>query len=257
MHNRLTTRLAQNGEKLLSIYYCAGYPRLNDTLTIAVQLERAGVDLIEIGFPFSDPIADGEVIQAANQQALAHGMSLAILFEQLQQLRPLVSIPVLLMGYLNPILQYGIQRFCQDAAQVGIDGIIIPDLPLAEYKRAYAALFEKYQLSTIFLVTPHTRAQRIRELDRYCTGFIYAVSSPALTGERLAASEKLRSYLSSIKALQLASPFLVGFGIGDKVTLGSALELADGAIIGSRFIEVLRDSKDLSSAVPKFIEELR
>jgi len=238
--NRINQLFENKGNrKLLSLYFTAGYPTLDDTLSIAKSCEEAGVDFLEIGFPYSDPVADGPVIQHSSEEALKNGMSLSYLFKQLQDLRKHIKIPVLLMGYVNPMLQYGVERFCADCAAVGIDGVIVPDLPITEYEAHYQAIFDKYELRNIFLITPQTTEDRIRKIDQLSTGFVYMVSSYATTGKNLSISDQTAAYFARVKALNLRSPLVVGFGISDRQSFDLALKYADAAIVGSAFVRLL------------------
>jgi len=236
--NRINTTLQKN-KKLLSIYFTAGYPQLNDTVTILEKLEESGVDMVEIGLPFSDPLADGPTIQESSKQALLNGMTTEVLFEQLQGIRSSVSIPLLIMGYFNPIMQYGVEAFCIKCKEIGIDGLIIPDLPLAEFKEHYQETFEKYDIINIFLITPQTSTQRIQEIDASTNGFIYMVSSASTTGAISGFGTAQESYFERIAALDLQHPQIVGFGISNSATFKTATQNAKGAIIGSAFIKML------------------
>ncbi len=255
--NRLQ-QLFQNKKKdILSIYYTAGYPNLTDTLKIAEALEQSGADFLEIGFPYSDPVADGPTIQASSKQSLDQGMTLTILFEQLKDLRKTVTIPILLMGYVNPVLQYGVANFCKKCAEVGIDGCIIPDLPMYEYEELYRNEFENNGISNIFLVTPQTSEERIRKIDGLSNAFIYLVSSSSTTGSNLAVSENSTAYFKRIAEMNLTNPLIIGFGIADKKTFDSANEYASGAIIGSAFVKALANEGNLESKVKGFMKEFR
>lgn len=253
--NRLQ-QLFQEKKNILSIYYTAGYPSLGDTVAIAAELERSGADLLEIGFPYSDPVADGPTIQASSKQALDNGMDLKLLFEQLQDLRKSVTIPVLLMGYVNPMLQFGVENFCKACADVGVDGCIVPDLPMTEYEELYQGVFARYGLSNIFLVTPQTSPERIRKIDGLSNGFIYLLSSSATTGQHLQVSENTESYFSRIAEMKLNNPTMIGFGINSKDTFDKACEYANGAIIGSAFVKAL-NADDLSSSVRSFMQQFK
>lgn len=246
----------RKNRKLLSIYFTAGYPQLDDTLQLAKILEDSGVDFLEIGFPYSDPVADGPVIQHSSEEALRNGMSLTHLFSQLKELREHIQIPVLLMGYVNPMLQYGVERFCQSCAAVGIDGIIVPDMPMYEYEELYLETFKKYNISNIFLVTPQTAVERIRKIDELSTGFIYMVSSYATTGKNLTVSEETTAYFKRTKALSLKNPLVVGFGIADNASFEHALQYADAAIVGSAFVRLL-SRPDYLKQIPSFIESIK
>ncbi len=241
---------------MLSIYFTAGYPRIDSTIELAKTLETAGVDFLEIGFPYSDPVADGPVIQHSSEEALKNGMSLDLLFQQLKELRQHVQIPVLLMGYVNPMLQYGVERFCKSCAEVGVDGVIVPDLPMYEYEELYQDVFRKYNISNIFLITPQTSEARIRKIDELSTGFIYMVSSFATTGKNLTVSEQTTAYFERIKALNLHNPLVVGFGIADQASFDHALTYADAAIVGSAFVRLL-DQEDYLEQIPSFVERIK
>lgn len=255
--NRIKNLFANKGDKrILSIYYTAGYPTLDSTLDIAEALEKAGADFLEIGFPYSDPVADGPIIQHSSEVALRNGMTLDVLFDQLKDLRKRVNIPVLLMGYVNPVLQYGVENFCQACAEVGVDGVIVPDLPMYEYEAHYQLVFGAHGLSNIFLVTPQTSEERIRKIDSLSTGFIYLLSSSATTGKNLAVSENTESYFSRIRAMDLENPTVIGFGISDRRTFVHATDHADGAIVGSAFVRLLDDTAYHGKIAP-FIRQLK
>ncbi|WP_350287782.1 tryptophan synthase subunit alpha [uncultured Croceitalea sp.] len=236
--NRINKKM-QEDKKLLSIYFTAGYPSLNDTVKIIQDLEANGIDMIEIGLPFSDPLADGPTIQDSSTTALKNGMTTEILFEQLKGIRKTVSIPLIVMGYFNPMLQYGVEAFCAKCHEIGIDGIIMPDLPLDVYQEDYETIFKKYGLLNIFLITPQTSEERIRQLDAASDGFIYMVSSASVTGSKSGFGTAQESYFARIAGLKLANPQIVGFGIKDKETFQQAIKSAKGAIIGSAFIKYL------------------
>lgn len=237
--NRLNQLFATKKENLLSIYFTAGYPELNSTLDIAESLEKAGVDFLEIGFPYSDPVADGPTIQNSSERALESGMTLSLLLDQLADLRERVKIPILLMGYANPLIQYGVERFCKKAAEVGIDGVIVPDLPMYEYETLYADIFKANNISNIFLVTPQTSEVRIRKIDELSNSFIYLLSSSSITGGNLQVSDNIEDYYKRIKAMNLKNPAIIGFGISDNKTFSKACEYAAGAIVGSAFVKLL------------------
>jgi len=241
MKNRLNQLFNTKNNNLLSIYYTAGYPELNTTVDIAEALEKAGADFLEIGFPYSDPVADGPTIQHSSQTALDNGMTLHLLFEQLKDLRKRVSIPILLMGYVNPIVQYGVENFCKKAVEVGVDGVIVPDLPMYEYENMYAKYFTGNNLSNIFLVTPQTSEDRIRKIDELSNSFIYLLSSSSITGGSLNVSHSIEDYYKRIKAMQLKNPAIIGFGISNKATFTKACEYANGAIVGSAFVKLLSE----------------
>lgn len=245
----------QQDKKILSIYFTAGYPNLEDTIPVLKSLEENGVDLVEIGLPFSDPLADGPTIQASSTQALKNGMSTSVLFDQLQNVRDHISIPLIIMGYFNPILQYGVEAFCEKCAEIGIDGLILPDLPLEEYNLHYKQLFEKHNLAVIFLITPQTSIERIHDIDKASKAFIYMVSSASTTGGTSGFSEKQESYFNKIEGLQLKSQQLVGFGINNSETFLKATSKAKGAIIGSAFISML--SKEGLQGIPSFVKQFK
>lgn len=236
--NRINTKLQEN-KKLLSIYFTAGYPDLNDTVKIIQDLEQSGVDMIEIGLPFSDPLADGPTIQESSTAALKNGMHTELLFEQLKGIRKTVSIPLIVMGYFNPMLQYGVEAFCEKCHEIGIDGIIMPDLPLDVYQADYEATFKKYGLINVFLITPQTSNERIRQIDAASDGFIYMVSSASVTGSKSGFGNTQTDYFERIAAMNLKNPQIVGFGIKDAETFRAATKNAKGAIIGSAFIKHL------------------
>jgi tryptophan synthase alpha chain len=251
--NRINQKLQEN-KKLLSIYFTAGYPSLNDTATIIQDLEKAGVDMIEIGLPFSDPLADGPTIQASSTQALKNGMTTQKLFEQLKNIRESVTIPLIAMGYFNPILQYGVEAFCKKCQEVGIDGLIIPDLPVAIYNEQYKVTFEKYGLVNVFLITPQTSVERINFIDEISNGFIYMVSSASVTGSQSGFGDEQTNYFKRIADMNLKNPQVVGFGISNNETFTQATRYAKGAIIGSAFIKhITREGVGTSSAFIKSI----
>ncbi|MCX7548210.1 tryptophan synthase subunit alpha [Xanthomarina sp. F1114] len=238
--NRINKKLLEN-KKLLSIYFTAGYPSLDNTVSIIEGLEKNGVDILEIGLPFSDPLADGPTIQASSTQALNNGMTTKVLFTQLKDIRKTVSIPLIIMGYFNPILQYGVEAFCKKCQEVGIDGLIIPDLPVDVYHDEYQEIFEKHKLINIFLITPQTSEKRIRYIDSISNGFIYMVSSSSVTGSQSGFGEAQTQYFKRIANLKLKNPQIVGFGISDKTTFNQATQFAKGAIIGSAFIKYVSE----------------
>jgi len=239
--NRIQQKLHED-KKLLSIYFSAGYPNLNDTVTIIQNLEKNSVDMIEIGLPFSDPLADGPTIQESSTQALYNGMTTKLLFEQLKDIRQAVKIPLIIMGYFNPMLQYGVEEFCQKCAEIGIDGLIIPDLPVDIYAENYKAIFEKYGLLNVFLITPQTSEERIRFIDSVSNGFIYMVSSASVTGSQSEFGNTQEDYFKRIAAMNLKNPQIVGFGINNRETFTQATQYAKGAIIGSAFIKNLTEN---------------
>lgn len=239
--NRIKQKLQEN-KKLVSIYFTAGYPNLNDTVTILQKLQESGVDMVEIGLPFSDPLADGPTIQQSSTMALENGMTTKLLFEQLKNIRESVKIPLIIMGYLNPIMQFGVEAFCKKCAEVGIDGLIIPDLPVKEYAATYKGIFEKYNLINVFLITPQTSENRIRFIDSISEGFIYMVSSASVTGAKNSFGDVQSDYFNRIAQMDLKTPQIVGFGISNKETFDKATTYAKGAIIGSAFIQYLTEN---------------
>lgn len=242
-------------ERILNVYCTAGYPTLTDTLPVMKALQAAGVDLIELGMPYSDPLADGPVIQASSSKALQNGMTIAALFEQLRNFRDNVTVPVVLMGYLNPLLQYGFERFCAKASEVGIDGLIIPDIPMFEYEKEYAPVVKAHGLDFVFLVTPETSEERITKLDALSSGFLYAVSSSSITGSEKDLSA-VEIYLQRLKNMHLKNPVLVGFGIKDKRSFDAACKHASGAIIGSAYIKALEKAESVEAVTGKFVESV-
>ena len=237
---------------ILNVYCTAGYPQLESTLGVMQCLQANGADLIELGMPYSDPLADGPVIQASGTKALQNGMTISKLFDQLKDFRKEITIPVILMGYLNPLLQYGFEKFCSKAAEVGIDGLIIPDIPIYEYQNEYKEIIQKHNLDFIFLVTPETSEERIKKLDELSSGFLYAVSSSSITDSDKDFST-VEEYLKRLKELNLQNPVLVGFGIKDKTTFQAACKYANGAIIGSAYIKAIENS-NMEEATKKFFE---
>lgn len=253
--SRIEELFKRKNKNILNIYFTAGFPQLNSTVEILKGLEENGADIIELGIPYSDPLADGPLIQASNMQALNNGMSVSFLLEQLKDIRQAVNIPIILMGYLNPILQYGFEKFCTEAADVGIDGLIIPDIPMYEYENYYKNIIEKNNLNFIFLITPETSELRIRKLDELSSGFIYAVSSSSITGTDKN-FDSLEAYLSKLKYINLKNPILVGFGVKDKQSFSAVCKHANGAIIGSAFIKVLSSSKNMKESIKEFMKVL-
>ena len=255
--NRITELFKKKKNNILSVYFTAGHPELNNTVNIVKQLERSGVDLIEIGIPFSDPLADGPVIQNSSSKALANGMSLKVLFEQLKDIRKEVSIPLLLMGYINPVYRYGVENFCKKCNETGIDGAIIPDLPLEEYKRNYKQVFDENNLSNVFLISPQTSPERVLEIDHNSEGFIYMVSSSSTTGAKSNIADNQFTYFNRIKEMKLKNPLIIGFGISNKNTFDSACKYANGAIIGSAFVKKLEEDGTLENKIDDFIQTIR
>lgn len=259
MSNRITRLFSetQDQDGLLNVYFTAGFPQIDDTRRVLAALQHAGADMVEIGMPYSDPVADGETIQESNQKALENGMTIARLFEQLEGMRQKITIPVLLMGYINPVIQYGVERFCRDAANAGVDGLILPDLPLEEYLNGYRETFERYGLVNIFLITPQTKPERIREIDAIGSGFIYMVSSASVTGSQKGVSEDMEAYFHRVADMKLSNPRLIGFGIKDRETFLKASRYGSGAIIGSAFIRVLQNSTNLEDDINQFISSIK
>jgi tryptophan synthase alpha chain len=251
--NKINALFNNKQRNILSIYFTAGFPELSDTALLISELQEAGIDMIEIGIPFSDPMADGPVIQKSSTIALRNGMNLKTLFAQLKPLRDEIHIPLIMMGYLNPVMQYGFERFCEDCAEAGISGMIIPDLPFNDYMSEYKPIADKYNLKTIMLITPETSEERIRLIDAHTDGFIYMVSSAATTGAQKSFDEKKQEYFRRINAMGLRNPRLIGFGISNKDTLDAAFENASGAIIGSQFIRFLEEEKNIPEAIKKLL----
>ena len=254
MTNRIHQKM-QEDKKLLSIYFTAGYPELNDTVKIIQDLEKTGVDMIEIGLPFSDPLADGPTIQDSSTTALKNGMTTEKLFEQLKDIRSTVSIPLVVMGYFNPMLQYSVDAFCKKCHDIGIDGIIMPDLPLDVYQADYEAIFKKYGLINVFLITPQTSEERIRQIDKASEGFIYMVSSASVTGSKSGFGNTQTEYFKRISDMNLKNPQIVGFGIKDAETFQQATKKAKGAIIGSAFIKHL--TANGVGSIADFVKKIR
>lgn len=253
--SRIKKLFDRKNHRVLNVYCTAGYPDLNSTLTVMTAIQDSGADLIELGMPYSDPLADGPIIQHSSSTAIANGMTIATLFQQLTGFRKMISVPVVLMGYMNPILQYGFEKFCADASSIGVDGLILPDLPEYEFETEYGAVIKKYGLDFIFLVTPETSEERVKKLDSLSAGFLYAVSSSSTTGtEKNMADVDL--YLTKLANMQLQNPVLVGFGIKDKATFDAACVNANGAIIGSAYIKALENATDISAVTRQFLENI-
>ncbi len=249
---RIKDLFQKKKNNILNIYCTAGFPKLDDTLKVMKALQENGADMIELGMSYSDPLADGPVIQTSSNIALQNGMTISKLFEQLRDFRKEIHIPVVLMGYMNPVLQYGFERFCADASSVGIDGLILPDLPMHEFEKEYKGIIKKYDLDLIFLVTPETSTERIKKLDELSSGFLYAVSSSSITGsdKDFPAVEK---YLQRLQKMDLKNPVLVGFGIRDKASFQAACVHANGAIIGTAYIKSLSDMGDINAKTRDFL----
>ncbi|MDP4812630.1 MAG: tryptophan synthase subunit alpha [Saprospiraceae bacterium] len=251
--NRLTKLFENNRENLLTVYFTAGYPKLDDTETIICSLAESGANIIEIGIPYSDPLADGPVIQESGMAAIDNGMTLQVLFKQLTDIRTKTQVPLILMGYFNQLLQYGVDKFLDDCVKTGIDGLIIPDLPLMEYEQFYKDKLTQRNISISFLITPQTEESRIHKVDALSTGFIYVVSDSSITGMKTGISNQQISYFERIKSLQLRTPQLIGFGISDRESYLTASKYANGAIIGSAFIKHLKDKNEVDKATADFI----
>ena len=255
--NRIEKLFSEKKKNILSVFFTAGFPALNSTKVIAKTLEEAGVDMIEIGIPFSDPIADGPTIQASNRIALENGMSVKLLLEQVKEIRKEVSIPIILMGYLNPVLQYGVEKFCKEAAANGVDGLILPDMPMDEYLSSYKELMESVNLFNCFLISPTTSEARIQKIDEVSKGFIYAVSSSSTTGAKRDFTKEQEQYFTKLQSLNMKNLFLIGFGVSSHETFSKACQYSSGAIVGSAFINLLKKSKDLSGDIETFVKSIR
>ncbi|UHG91279.1 tryptophan synthase subunit alpha [Spirosoma oryzicola] len=255
--NRITDLFAHKSERLLNVYFTAGFPELTDTRTILRGLEAAGVDLVEIGMPYSDPVADGETIQQSNGKALDNGMSIKALFDQLAGCRSEITVPILLMGYVNPILQFGVANFCKKCQEVGVDGVILPDLPLDLYLAEYASVFREYGILNVHLITPQTSESRIRYIDEESDGFIYMVSSASITGSVQGISDPMRAYFERIQSMNLRNPRLIGFGINNHETFDTASQYANGAIVGSAFIRHLQEKGTSAESIQAFVQTIR
>ena len=256
MKNRINHLFETKKENILSVYFTAGFPNLNDTVEIIQELEKNGVDLIEIGMPFSDPTADGPTIQRSSEIALKNGMSLELLFNQLKNIREKVEIPLILMGYLNPVYQFGVERFCSKCVEIGIDGTILPDLPLDEFELEYKSIFNRYNLHNILLITPQTSEARIRQIDEASSGIIYMVSSSSTTGTGKKVEDFQQSYFERIQNMNLKNPRLIGFGISDKSTFKNACKYASGAIVGSAFVKSFNSGLKLKDSISDFVKNL-
>jgi tryptophan synthase alpha chain len=254
--NRLDKLFQNKKENILSIYFSAGHPKLNDTATIIETLDKSGADIVEVGMPFSDPVADGPVIQQSSLKALHNGMHVKLLFEQLASIRQKTQIPIVLMGYLNPVLQYGIKEFCEKSNEIGIDGLILPDLPPDLYLDEYKLLFEQNNLANVLLVPPQTSDARIKELDSITNGFLYIVAASSTTGAKKGFEEYQIEYFNRLQKLQLLYPTLIGFGISSNQSFKEACKYANGAIIGSAFIKALEGNGKLESKIEGFVKDI-
>jgi tryptophan synthase alpha chain len=257
MKNRITELFKNKKGNILNVYYTAGYPATGDTIRIAKALEEGGADIIEIGIPFSDPVADGPTIQASNKVALDQGMTLKLLLEQLKEIRKQVNIPIILMGYINPVMQYGVEKFAREVSAIGVDGVILPDLPLHEFEVEYKALFDSVNLCNTFLISPTTSDDRIRKIDAVTEGFIYAVSASSITGAKGDFSSEQLAYFERLQKMKLSNPFLIGFGISNQATFSTASRYSAGAIVGSAFINLLKESKNLEADIKQFVKSLK
>ncbi|HNW51130.1 MAG TPA: tryptophan synthase subunit alpha [Prolixibacteraceae bacterium] len=256
--NKLQQKFQDKKENLLTVYFTAGYPELNDTATIIKELEASGADIIEVGMPFSDPVADGPTIQESDLKALQNGMSIKKLLEQLKAIKGEVNIPILLMGYINPIWKFGLEKFLKTCEESGVSGLILPDIPLNEFVKDFKPLYDKYNLSNVFLITPQTTDERIRAYDEACNGFIYMVSSASTTGSNKSVDEeKQMVYFNRVKSLGLKNPTQIGFNIKDKASFDRACSFANGGIIGSAFIKKLIEEGDLKMKVREFVKSIR
>lgn len=255
--NRLDKLFKSKQSRVLSVYFTAGYPYLDSVERIILSLESEGADMIEVGIPYSDPLADGPVIQQTGKVALENGMSIRNLFKQIDQIRTRTSIPLVLMGYLNPVMQYGFREFCSSAANAGIDGLIIPDLPLFEYRAFYRETVEKNDLKIVFLITPSTTEERIKEIDELSSGFIYMVSAASTTGKTSSFNDQQLSYFRRIASLGLKNRTMVGFGINDSKSLEDVFRFGHGAIIGSAYLRILMENKSIESAASEFFSLLK
>ena len=252
---RIAEMFAKKKQNVLNVYFTAGYPAINSTVDVMKALQESGADMIELGMPYSDPLADGPVIQQSSMIALNNGMTIRLLFEQLKDFRTSIHVPVILMGYMNPVLQYGFEKFCADASSVGIDGLILPDLPEFEFENWYAPILKKYDLDFVFLVTPDTSEQRVRRLDQMSSGFLYAVSSSSTTGSS-GSTTGFVNYLDRLKSYNLKNPVLVGFGIRDKNSFKEACKHSSGAIIGTAFITALGQNGSIGDTTKSFISSI-
>ena len=258
MNNRITDLFKKKKKNILSVFYTAGFPTLDSTVPVAKYLSAGGADIIEIGIPFSDPVADGPTIQASNKVALDNGMNLHLLIDQVKAIRQEEkNIPIILMGYLNPVMQYGMERFIKDASKAGVDGLILPDMPVYEYEEEYKAMFEAHNLSNTFLISPTTSEERIRQIDEATNGFVYAVSASSTTGAKGTFKDEQISYFERLKKMKLRNPYLIGFGISSHETFSRASQYAAGAIVGSAFINLLQNNGNPEKDIPAFVKSLK
>ena len=252
---RIDDLFVKKQHEVLNVYCTAGFPMLESTLSVMTALQTYGADLIELGMPYSDPIADGPVIQESSARSIENGMTIDRLFEQLKDMRLSITVPVILMGYMNPVLQYGFEKFCMKAASVGIDGLILPDLPMHEYETEYGLTIRDNNLDLIFLVTPETKEDRLKQIDALSTGFLYAVSSSSTTGSNKDINDQ-QSYFKKLQSMHLKNPILVGFGIKDRDTFQAACKHTNGAIIGSAYIKAIENSSDISIDTRNFLQTI-
>jgi len=257
MKNRINKLFESKKKDILSVFYTAGFPTVGDTAVIAESLATAGADLIEIGIPYSDPVADGPTIQESNKVALENGVTLSMIIEQVKVIRSRVDLPIILMGYVNPVMQYGVKKFARDAAQAGVDGVILPDLPMDAYLKEYREIFDAENLRNTFLISPTTSAERIRKIDAVTDGFIYAVAASSITGAKGSFAGEQLDYFKRLHDLKLRNPYLIGFGISNHETFQTACSYGSGAIVGSAFINAIKNSKDLNSDIVAFVKGLR
>jgi tryptophan synthase alpha chain len=256
MINKLTQLFQTKTKNLLNVYCTAGFPKKESTAQVLLALQKSGADMIEVGMPYSDPIADGPVIQDSNMIAIANGMTIELLFKQLKAVKKDIHIPLILMGYLNPVMQYGIEKFCADAAAAGVAGLILPDMPMHEYEHIYKKYFTLNQLSLIFLITPQTSVERIKKADALSSGFLYAVSSNSITGSTLSTTGQ-NVYFAKLAAMKMQNPLMIGFGINSKETFANACKYAAGAIVGSAYIKAISKNKNIQTTTASFIKTLR
>ena len=253
--NRIDALFERKKKRVLNVYCTAGYPVINSTLKIMKALQENGADLIELGIPYSDPLADGPVIQASSATAISNGMTIKTLFAQLRNFREVINVPVILMGYMNPVLQYGFEKFCKHAAAIPIDGLILPDLPEHEFETEYGAIIHRYGLDFVFLVTPETSSDRIKKLDELSSGFLYAVSSSSTTGNKTDFNE-VEKYLQRLQNMKLKNPVLVGFGVKDRKNFESACKYANGAIIATAYIKAIENANNIQQSTKEFLQSI-
>ncbi|MFI3247564.1 MAG: tryptophan synthase subunit alpha [Rikenellaceae bacterium] len=254
--NRIDKLFAEKSSNILSVYYPAGYPHLNDTMMVLSELQSNGIDMVELGIPFSDPMADGVVIQQAATKALENGMSLKLLFSQIEKMRDTITIPVILMGYLNPIMHYGFEKFCEDCKRVGVDGVIIPDLPYKEYMADFKEVANKFEINVVMFISPETSEERVRLIDENTKGFIYMVSSAGTTGARSSFEGESDGYFERINSMSLKNPRMIGFGISSPETFRAACKSSNGAIIGSHFVKLMKSEPSPQAAIAKLRSDM-